>query len=147
MDSKIRNVIMGQNQGENLYVGSGKAIETRNGKMLKISFSADDLAKMQSYLNERGWMTVIVNKRQQPSQSGATHYCTIDNWQPPQDQGQYQQPQQQYQQRPPVQQQRQAPPPQQQYRQPDNGGFGGNRQAPPIPESGSGDFDDTDIPF
>jgi single-strand DNA-binding protein len=47
-------------------------------------------------------------------------------------------------QQPPPQRQQQRPPAN---RQPDNGGFGGNRQAPPMPESGSGDFNDTDIPF
>lgn len=106
---------------EKKYVGGGKAIQTQYGELIKISFNAQDLQLMQSMLNEKGWINLNCNRRQQPSQYGQTHSLVIDEWQPQQQgqpqqqpqQQQYQQPQQQYQ-----QQQQQGQP---QYQQPPQG--------------------------
>ena len=136
-------------QNQNTYVGSAKFQNGQYGLMVSVSLNAEDIAKLQANLNENGWVTFSLRERQQPSQSGATHYGVI---RPPMPQGgnQYggngyqQRPAPQYQQRPqyrqaPPQQYRQAPPPPQ-YQQPapppqpqgyDNGGF---NQAPPPPQ-------------
>lgn len=78
-------------QPENLYVGSGKTRQTQYGGIFKLSFSADDLRKMQQYLNESGWVTIDILQRREISSSGSTHYGKIDTWRP-QPQG-YPQPQ------------------------------------------------------
>lgn len=108
---------------EKKYVGGGKAIQTQYGELIKISFNAQDLQLMQSMLNEKGWVNLNCNRRQQPSQYGQTHSLVIDEWQPqqqaqpqgqnmsPQPQQQYQQPQQQYQQPQQAPQQQQYQPP------------------------------------
>jgi hypothetical protein len=108
-------------QNDKMYVGGAKAINTQYGELLKISFNAQDLQLMQSMLNEKGWVNLNCNRRQQPSQYGQTHSIVIDTWQPQQMQ---QPPQPQYQQ--PVQDntytQQPGPPvsqaPQQGYQQP-----------------------------
>ena len=95
---------MQQPQQQKKYVGGGTAINTQYGELLKISFNAQDLQLMQSMLNERGWINLNCNRRQQPSQYGQTHSIVIDEWKPqqqapqqmqqPQDQKpQFQQPQ------------------------------------------------------
>ena len=71
-----------QPQSENLYVGSGKTRQTQYGGIFKLSFSADDLRKMQQYLNESGWVTIDILQRREISPSGSTHYGKIDTWRP-----------------------------------------------------------------
>lgn len=121
----------GQNAGTNgtgnVYVGSAKFQQGQYGLMVSVSLNAEDIAKLQASLNENGWVTFSLRERQQPSQSGATHYGVIRPPMPPQQgnanwnggnggyggnggrgnygQGQYQQ------------NYRQAPPPNQGYRQ------------------------------
>jgi hypothetical protein len=88
-------------ENQKKYVGGGKSIQTQYGELIKISFNAQDLQLMQSMLNEKGWVNLNCNRRQQPSQYGQTHSLVIDEWKPQQQQGQQpmqQQPQQQPQQ-------------------------------------------------
>jgi len=93
-------------QNQNVYVGSAKFQQGQYGLMVSISLNAEDIAKLQANLNQNGWVTFSLRERQQPSQSGATHYGVI---RPPMDNqgGGYQQgyqqprPPQGYQQRPP----------------------------------------------
>lgn len=93
-------------QNQNVYVGSAKFQQGQYGLMVSISLNAEDIAKLQANLNQNGWVTFSLRERQQPSQSGATHYGVI---RPPMDNqgGGYQQgyqqprPPQNYQQRPP----------------------------------------------
>ena len=134
-----------QPQPENLYVGSGKTRQTQYGGIFKLSFSADDLRKMQQYLNESGWVTIDILQRREISPSGSTHYGKIDTWRPqpqgyppPQPQGYPPPPQGYPQQRttgypPPLPQQGYPPPPQNQSQQRryDDGGF--SQTAPPSP--------------
>ena len=85
---------MQQPQQQKKYVGGGTAINTQYGELLKISFNAQDLQLMQSMLNEKGWINLNCNRRQQPSQYGQTHSIVIDEWKPQQQapaQPQYQQ--------------------------------------------------------
>jgi len=146
-----------QSQNQNTYVGSAKFQNGQYGLMVSVSLNAEDIAKLQASLNENGWVTFTLRERQQPSQSGATHYGVIRPPMPPQQgnanwnggnggygvrgnygQGQYQQ---NYRQAPPPNQgYRQAPAPQgyrtapQNYPpaapQYDNGGFNQQQPAP-----------------
>ena len=77
-----------QPQGENLYVGTGKLVNSQNGRFIKLSFKAEDLQQMLQHVNENGWMSVVLSPRQNPSANGATHYMKIDTWQPNQNQQQ-----------------------------------------------------------
>ena len=67
---------------EKIYCGTGKAIPTKNGELLKFSFTAKDIQTMQAHMTKGGWVNTIVGKRKEPSQSGQTHYLTIDPWKP-----------------------------------------------------------------
>ena len=64
------------------YVGSGKAITTQHGGMLKISFNKSDLDRMQAALNEKGWVNLDCSKRKEVSQYGQTHSIWIDEFVP-----------------------------------------------------------------
>ena len=48
---------------------------------MKLSFSAEDIQKMQENLNN-GWLNVVVKERREPSPTGITHYLEVDNWKP-----------------------------------------------------------------
>ena len=71
----------GQNAGTNgtgnVYVGSAKFQQGQYGLMVSVSLNAEDIAKLQANLNANGWVTFSLRERQQPSQSGATHYGVI----------------------------------------------------------------------
>ena len=120
---------MQQQQQQKKYVGGGTAINTQYGELLKISFNAQDLQLMQSMLNEKGWINLNCNRRQQPSRYGQTHSIVIDEWKP-----QQQAPQQQYQQ-PPA-----AAPQMQQVQQP-------QFQQPAQPQQNQQGYKDETIPF
>lgn len=66
---------------EKIYCGNGKVIKTQYGEMMSLSFSAEDLEKMQSNLSN-GWINVNVKQRREPSERGTTHYLEVDNWKP-----------------------------------------------------------------
>jgi hypothetical protein len=100
---------------EKQYVGNGKAMTGNFGVFHKLSFSAQDLETLKANLNQKGYVNIVMNERQSPSQYGATHSMVIDTWQPtPQGQapGQPQQFQQAPQQQAPQQFQQGAPIPQ-----------------------------------
>ena len=90
-------------QNEKIYVGNGKEINTQYGPLLKLSFSAQELQQMLSMVNQKGYINLNVNRRQQPSQYGHTHSIVVDTWQPQQQQQPQQAPQQQQQQYQPPQ--------------------------------------------
>jgi len=66
---------------DKIYVGTGKAINTQYGELIKLSFTADDIEKLQENL-DNGWVNLALNKRREPSEKGATHYMTVDTWKP-----------------------------------------------------------------
>ena len=68
---------------DKIYCGSGKEITTKYGTMMKLGFTADDLAKMQANL-ENGWVNLVVSERREKVEGKPTHYCTIDTWKPTQ---------------------------------------------------------------
>lgn len=71
---------------EKIFVGNGKEITTQYGPLLKLSFSAEDVEKLQKNL-ENGWVNVVVKKRREPSERGTTHYLEVDKWKPNTDGG------------------------------------------------------------
>lgn len=68
----------------NIYVGSAKAIQTKNGGLLKLSFSEKDLQTLIDNKNEAGYVNLVLSKRKEVSQYGQTHTCKIDTWKPDQ---------------------------------------------------------------
>jgi len=66
---------------EKVYVGNGKEIETQYGKMMKISFSEEDVQKLQENLKNK-WVNCVVKERREPSEKGTTHYLEIDQFLP-----------------------------------------------------------------
>ena len=68
---------------EKIYVGNGKVMTGNFGQFHKLSFSAKDIQTLQNNLNEKGYVNIVLNERQTPSQYGATHSMVIDTWQPP----------------------------------------------------------------
>ena len=66
---------------EKIYCGTGKTIKTQYGDLLKLSFTEEDLGKLQQNL-ENGWVNVLVKQRREPSERGTTHYLEIDTWKP-----------------------------------------------------------------
>jgi hypothetical protein len=71
----------GGQQEEKVFCGTGRSIQTQYGELLKLSFTSEDLKKMEGKL-ENGWVNVLVKKRRTPSESGLTHYLEVDNWKP-----------------------------------------------------------------
>ena len=71
---------------EKIYCGNGKVIKTQFGDLMKLSFTAEDLEKMQNNL-ENGWVNVVVKERREPSERGTTHYLEVDKWKPKTDGG------------------------------------------------------------
>ncbi len=66
---------------EKIYCGNGKSIKTQYGDLMKLSFSAEDLGKLQSNL-ENGWVNTVLKERREPSEKGITHYLEVDKWKP-----------------------------------------------------------------
>lgn len=64
-----------------IYCGNGKNIQTQYGNLMKLSFSAEDIQKLQEGLNN-GWVNAVLKERRNPSASGMTHYIEIDTWKP-----------------------------------------------------------------
>ncbi len=64
---------------EKIYCGSAKVVETKFGKVLKLSLRAEDVEKLQENLTN-DWVNVWVNKRKEASESGFSHYLTVDTW-------------------------------------------------------------------
>ena len=80
---------------QKVYVGNGKEVDTKFGKLLKLSFSRADLVVLTNHLNEKGYVNINCNERKSVSEWGHTHSMQIDDWQPNQNgQQQGQQPQQ-----------------------------------------------------
>jgi hypothetical protein len=63
---------------------SGKEIEFRNGgKLLKLNFNADALVDfVNAHKNEKGYITLLVNRRREPDEHKNTHYLTLDTFVP-----------------------------------------------------------------
>lgn len=67
---------------QKVYVGNATEKQGNYGTWHKISFSREDVELLMQNLNEKGYVNVVMNKRRQPSQYGATHSLNIDFWKP-----------------------------------------------------------------
>lgn len=66
---------------EKVFCGNGKIVTTQYGDMTKISFSKDDLEKLQNNL-ENGWVNTVLKKKQNIVEGKPTHYLEVDFWKP-----------------------------------------------------------------
>ena len=66
---------------QRIYCGNGKKITTQYGDLMKLSFSAEDIQKLQDNLNN-GWVNAVLKERREPSPAGTTHFIQIDTWKP-----------------------------------------------------------------
>jgi len=65
-----------------IYLGNGKKISTQYGEMMKLSFSEEDVKKLQDNL-KNGWVNVDVKERKEPSKGGMTHYLELNEYKKP----------------------------------------------------------------
>lgn len=68
---------------ERVYIGMAKSIETKYGKMLKVSIHQEDVAKLVTEASENsGWVNLDLKERREPSEKGWTHYFEVNRWSP-----------------------------------------------------------------
>ena len=65
---------------EKIYCGNAKTIETKFGKMLKISFSKTDLEKLNYAIAGKEWVNCNLKKKQTIVEGKPTHYLEIDTY-------------------------------------------------------------------
>ncbi len=70
---------------DKVYIGIGKAIPTKYGELMKLSFPMDDIEKLVEIARDNnGWANLVLKERREPSEKGATHYMVVDTWKPEQ---------------------------------------------------------------
>ena len=52
------------------------------GSQMKISIKTEDFINELKEVDENGWCNLIMNRRQEPSDKGVTHYIKVDTWKP-----------------------------------------------------------------
>jgi hypothetical protein len=52
------------------------------GTQLKMSIKKDDVIQQLNELEDNGWVNLIISRRQNPSDTGITHYTYVDTWKP-----------------------------------------------------------------
>ena len=68
---------------EKVYIGMAKSIETKYGKMLKVSIHQEDVAKLVEEASQNnGWVNLALKERREPSERGWTHFFEVDRWKP-----------------------------------------------------------------
>jgi len=64
---------------EKVYLPSSiKEIETKFGTMINANFKVEDLQKN----SKNGWVNMVITKRREPSEKGATHYAYVNDFEP-----------------------------------------------------------------
>lgn len=58
---------------------SCKAVNGQFWEFFNISFNVE---KLQQYANEKGYVNIVMSKRKEPGQYGETHYFTLNEWNP-----------------------------------------------------------------
>ena len=72
-------------QEARIYIGNGKRIPSKNTQYperLKLSFSKADLSRMADFLNERGYVNLVLTQRKAQGKHGETHCMYVDTWKP-----------------------------------------------------------------
>lgn len=67
---------------EKIYIGQGKIIKTQYGELTKISFSAEDVKKLQENLTN-GWVNLVVKEKKNKVEGKPTHYLEVDTYKKP----------------------------------------------------------------
>jgi len=66
---------------DKIFCGNGKQIQTQYGPLMKLSFSATDLEKLQQNL-DNGWVNAVVKEKREKVEGKPTHYLEVDTWKP-----------------------------------------------------------------
>lgn len=66
---------------DKIYIGSGKVIKTQFGDLTKISFTAEDIKKLQDNLSN-GWVNLVLKEKKTKVEGKPTHYLEVDTWKP-----------------------------------------------------------------
>ena len=67
---------------DTIFCGSGKAIQTQYGELLKLSIGPKDLETITQNVNEKWWINLVVKKRKEVGKYGETHSICVDTWKP-----------------------------------------------------------------
>jgi len=70
---------------EKIYCGNAKVIETKFGKMLKISFSKKDLQELNKAMEGKEWVNCNLKEKQNKAEGKPTHYLELDTYVKPTD--------------------------------------------------------------
>ena len=70
---------------EKIYCGNAKVIETKFGKMLKISFSKKDLQELNKAMEGKEWVNCNLKEKQNKQDGKPTHYLELDTYVKPTD--------------------------------------------------------------
>lgn len=70
---------------EKIYCGNAKVIETKFGKMLKISFSKKDLQELNKAMEGKEWVNCNLKEKQNKQEDKPTHYLELDTYVKPTD--------------------------------------------------------------
>lgn len=70
---------------EKIYCGNAKVIETKFGKMLKISFSKKDLQELNKAMEGKEWVNCNLKEKQNKVEGKPTHYLELDTYVKPTD--------------------------------------------------------------
>ena len=70
---------------EKIYCGNAKVIETKFGKMLKISFSKKDLQELNKAMEGKEWVNCNLKEKQNKQEGKPTHYLELDTYVKPTD--------------------------------------------------------------
>lgn len=70
---------------EKIYCGNAKVIETKYGKMLKISFSKKDLQELNKAMDGKEWVNCNLKEKQNKQEGKPTHYLELDTYVKPTD--------------------------------------------------------------
>lgn len=66
---------------DKIFCGSGKEITTQYGPLMKLSFTKEDLDKLQAGL-KNGWVNAALKAVKEPKEGKQTHYVELDTWEP-----------------------------------------------------------------
>ena len=64
---------------KNYLPSSIKEIKTQYGSMLVANFKMDELKAIEN----KGWVSLVICERKEPSEKGATHYAYENTYEPP----------------------------------------------------------------
>ena len=64
-----------------IFCGSARTIPTKYGDMLKITFRAEDLQRLNDNV-DNGFVSATVHQKQNPAPDKPPYYLKVDKWKP-----------------------------------------------------------------